>query len=306
MTGAIAFALPGAEHLASYLSEVGVERGQAEFRTFPDGESYVRLLNNVAGRRVVFIAALDNPDKRIIRLLLAAGAARDSGAREIGLAVPYLPYMRQDKAFREGEPVSAAQFAKILRGFFDWIVTIDPHLHRFRTLEEIFGPTPAIAVSAMPALAVWINSEVHRPLIIGPDIESRQWVHALSSMIEAPALVLEKKRTGDRAVSISVPEADKFSDLQPVIVDDIVSTGTTMAELISGLLAKGFRAPVCCCVHALFPEEAGRQLRVAGALRVVSCDTVQHASNAVHIGGLMADGVLQFLKGAPEMSVGRS
>lgn len=297
MTDAIAFALPGAEHLASSLSEVGVDRGQAEFRTFPDGETYVRLLNNVAGRRVVFIAALDNPDKRIIRLLLAAGTARDSGAREIGLAVPYLPYMRQDKAFQEGEPVSAAQFAKILCGFFDWIVTIDPHLHRFRTLEEIFGPTPAIAVSAMPALAVWINSEVHHPLIIGPDIESRQWVHALSKMIGATALVLEKKRTGDRAVSINVPEAGNFADLQPVIVDDIISTGRTMAELISGLLAKGFRAPVCCCVHALFTEEAETQMRDAGAIRVVSCDTVLHLSNKIRIGSLLADGVLRCLRG---------
>lgn len=297
MTDATFFILPGAEHFAKSFTAAGLDRGEAEFRRFPDGETYVRLLNNTAGCRVVFIAALDNPDQRLVRLLLAAGAARSAGAREIGLAVPYMPYMRQDMAFQEGEPVSAVYFAKILSVFFDWIVTIDPHLHRFRTLEEIFGPTPAIAISAMSALAVWIKSAVDRPLIIGPDIESGQWVHALSSMLESPALVLEKKRTGDRSVSISVPDAGNFSDLQPVVVDDIVSTGTTMAKLVSELLAKGFRAPICCCVHALFTEEAGAQLRAAGALRIISCDTVFHPSNKVHIGGLLADGVLRCLKG---------
>lgn len=285
------FAAPGAGHLAPAMLEAGLAEGACVFRKFPDGESYVRLLDDVAGRRVVFVSSLNDPDQRLMSVLLAAGAARANGAREVGLAIPYLPYMRQDIAFEAGEAVSAVHFAKILGQFADWIVTVDPHLHRFRSLGEVFGSIPAHRVTAVPAIADWISSEFSRPLIVGPDSESEQWVQAISERTGAPGLILNKTRTGDRSVQIDVPELGRFGAFQPVIVDDIVSTGTTMARLVSGLLAKGFRPPVCCCVHALFVEKAHAQLVEAGALQVVSCDTVPHASNKISVGKLLAEGV---------------
>jgi len=266
------------------------------FRKFPDGESYVRLMDDVAGRRIVLISALNDPDPHLMSVLLAAGAARANGAGEIGLAIPYLPYMRQDMAFHTGEPVSAAHFARILGQFADWIVTIDPHLHRFRSLEEVFGPVPARRVTAVPAIAQWIMSAFPRPLIIGPDSESGQWVSSIAAVAGAAALVLEKIRETDRSVRIELPEVRHFGDHQPVIVDDIVSTGITMAKLVSGLVAGGFRPPVCCCVHPLFVESAYERILDAGALQVISCDTVLHPSNKISVGKLLAEGVLASLE----------
>ena len=289
------FVTPGADHLAPAFSAAGLVEGTCVFRKFPDGESYVRLLDDVAGRRVVLVSCLNDPDQRLMSVLLAAGAARANGAREIGLAIPYLPYMRQDIAFQEGEPVSSVHFARILGQFADWIVTVDPHLHRFSSLGEVFGSVPARPVTAVPAIADWIASKLTRPLIIGPDSESGQWVHAISERTGAPELVLTKTRSGDRSVRIDLPEVGHFGAFQPVIVDDIVSTGTTMAKLVSGLLAKGFRPPVCCCVHALFVDSAHAHLLEAGALQIVSCDTVPHASNRISIGKLLAEGVLASL-----------
>ncbi len=289
------FATPGAEHLSPAFRAAGLAEGASVFRKFPDGESYVRLLDDVSGRRVVLVSTLNDPDQRLMSVLLAAGAARALGAREVGLAIPYLPYMRQDIAFQEGEAVSSVHFAGILGQFADWVVTVDPHLHRFRSLDQVFGAVPARTVTAVPALADWINSTFTRPLIIGPDSESGQWVHAISERTGAPALVLAKTRTGDRSVTIGVPDVGRFGDFQPIIVDDIVSTGTTMARLVSGLLAKGFRQPVCCCVHALFAEGAQVQLLEAGALQIVSCDTVLHPSNRIAVGSLLVEGVMASL-----------
>lgn len=292
MKPAVFFVTPGAEHLAPAFRGAGLEQGACVFRRFPDGESYVRLLEDVAGRRVVLVSTLSDPDQRLMSVLLAAGAARAQGAQEVGLAIAYLPYMRQDIAFQEGEPVSSVHFARILGQFADWIVTVDPHLHRFGSLGEVFGPVPARRVTAAGAIADWIMSAFIRPLIIGPDSESAQWVNAIAERTGAPALVLTKTRTGDRSVRIDLPEVGQFGDHQPVIVDDIVSTGTTMEKLVSGLLAKGFRAPVCCCVHALFVEGALARLLDAGALQIVSCDTVSHPSNRIGVGKLLAEGVL--------------
>lgn len=285
------FATPGADRLVPAMLEAGLAEGAVVFRKFPDGESYVRLLDDVAGRRVVFVSCLNDPDQHLMSVLLAAGAARANGAREVGLAIPYLPYMRQDIAFQAGEAVSAVYFARILGQFADWIVTVDPHLHRFRSLGEVFGSVPARRLTAVPAIANWISSELSQPLIIGPDSESEQWVQGISERTGAPGLVLNKTRTGDRSVQIDLPELGRFGSFQPVIVDDIVSTGTTMARLVSGLVAKGFRPPICCCVHALFVEGAYARLMEAGALQVVSCDTVPHESNKISVGKLLAEGV---------------
>jgi ribose-phosphate pyrophosphokinase len=293
---AMFFTTPGAEHLAPAFRSAGLAEGTCVFRKFPDGESYVRIMEDVAGRRIVLVSALNDPDENLMGALLAAGAARANGAQEIGLAIPYLPYMRQDKAFHAGEPVSAVHFARILSQFSDWVVTIDPHLHRFRSLGEVFGAVPARRVTAVPAIADWIRSTFSRPLIIGPDSESSQWANAIAALIGAPVLVLEKTRTGDRSVQIDSPHVGQLGDHQPVIVDDIVSTGTTMAELVSGLVSAGFKPPACCCVHPLFVEGAHQRLLQAGALQVVSCDTVRHPSNRISVGNLFAEGVLASLE----------
>ena len=295
MKPAMFFTTPGAEHLAPAFRSAGLAEGACVFRKFPDGESYVRIMEDIAGRRIVLVSALNDPDENLMGALLAAGAARANGAQEIGLAIPYLPYMRQDKAFHAGEPVSAVHFARILSQFSDWVVTIDPHLHRFRSLGEVFGAVPARRVTAVPAIAHWIQSTFPRPLIIGPDSESGQWVNAIAALTGAPALVLEKTRAGDRSVEIELPQLVQFGDHQPVIVDDIVSTGTTMAKLVSGLVAGGFRPPACCCVHALFVEGAHDRLLQAGALQVTSCDTIRHPSNSIGVGKLLAEAVLASL-----------
>jgi ribose-phosphate pyrophosphokinase len=287
---AVFFVIPGAEHLARAFEERGFLRGAAEFRKFPDGESYVRLMDDVRTRRVVILSAMNDPDPRLMTLLLTAAAAREGGASEIGFAISYLPYMRQDIAFQIGEPVSAKHFAGLLGRFADWVVTLDPHLHRFKSLDEVFPDVRTCVVTAMPEIARWVQSEINTPLIIGPDSESGQWVRKVAEMTGAEMLVLEKIRSGDRTVSIKVPDVGQWSALQPIVIDDIISTGATMSKLVGGLVAKGFKPPICCCVHPLFAAGAAEMILSAGACRIISCDSVVHASNTITVGGILADG----------------
>src|SRR3546814_1157072 len=89
---------------------------------------------------------------------------------------------------------------------------------------------PTQVVHAAPFLASWIKRNVARPLIIGPDLESEQWVSQVAADADAPFLVCEKIRSGDRHVTISIPNAPAFLDRQPVLVDDIASSGRTLTE----------------------------------------------------------------------------
>lgn len=285
--------MPGGETIAASLADaLGGEAGEVETRRFPDDEIYLRLTTDPKDRSVVLVGPLDRPDDKFMRFCFAADAARDLGARRVGLVCPYLPYMRQDMRFKAGEAVTSVTFARMLSSCADWLVTVDPHLHRHRDLGEIYR-IPTQALQAAPLLADWIRANVPRPLLIGPDAESRQWVAAVAARAGAPHVVLAKRRFGDRDVRIEVPDLAEWTDRTPVLVDDIVSSARTMIEAARRLAEAGLPRPVCVAVHALFAGDADRAL-AAVAARVVTTNTVRHVSNAIDIVPLLAAAVARF------------
>lgn len=303
MTDILIVALPGNEHLAGRVAKAtGGALGCIEIRRFPDGETYLRYDSPPADLPVVILCSLDRPDDKYLPLLFAVAAARDLGAASVGLVCPYLAYMRQDQRFQPGEAVTSEYFARALSREIDWLVTVDPHLHRRNSLAEIYA-VPAIAVHAAPLISAWIRNEVEQPLIIGPDSESAQWVSAVARDAEAPHIVLEKIRRGDRVVEVSVPDIDRWDGHTPVLVDDIVSTARTMIETIRQLTHAGMRAPVCIAVHGIFSADSYGYLLAAGASRVITSNTIPHESNAIDVAGLLATGVLNMVNGAtPKLS----
>lgn len=284
----VLFNLSAAESLASGLwPAAGEEWGALSQRQFPDGESYVRLLSEVRGRDVVMLCTLDRPDTKTLALLYAVAAARDGGALSVGLVAPYLAYMRQDKAFHPGEAVTSRAFARLLSEAFDWIVTVDPHLHRFRSLDAIYT-IPSFTVGAAVPVGEWIRANVDRPVIIGPDEESGQWVEQIARVARAPATVLRKTRRGDYDVSIAADGLDLPEGATPVIVDDIASSARTMIEAVKIIRSAGAPPPVCIAVHAIFAGDSYEELRQAGAARIVSTNAVNHPSNAIDLTPVLA------------------
>ncbi|MGE0333835.1 MAG: ribose-phosphate pyrophosphokinase [Gammaproteobacteria bacterium] len=283
------------EPLAKPLAEaVGAEIAHLEVRRFPDGETYLRYDTSPSGRPVVLLCPLDRPDDKFLPLLFAAAAARDLGAGSVGLVSPYLAYLRQDRRFRPGEAVTSTYFAEILARQVDWLVTVDPHLHRRSSLSEIYAK-PAVALHAAPLIADWVREAIDRPLLVGPDAESEQWVAAVARDAGAPHVVLRKTRRGDRDVEVSVPEVERWQGHTPVLVDDIVSTARTMIETVGHLVRAGMRPPVCIAVHGLFAGDAYEELLQAGASRIVTSNTVTHETNAIDVTDLLADAVRKMI-----------
>ncbi len=295
MTAPLIFSLFDSDSLADSLSlAVQGKIGDLQTRRFPDQECYLRYLTSPKDRFVIIVSFLDHPDDKLLSLLFAAAAARNLGAISVGLVCPYLPYMRQDKQFKDGEAVTAPLFADILSPAFDWLVTIDPHLHRLGALSDIYT-IPTTVLHAAPLMAEWIRQSVERPLIIGPDMESKQWVSDVAEQISAPYVVLEKTRYGDHNVEITLPDISQWISHTPVILDDIVSTAHTMIETVQHLKGLNQKAPICVAVHGIFSDRAYQKLLASGVAKIITCNTVPHVSNMIDITGLLAMGVKRCL-----------
>jgi len=291
----VLFPLPGNEVFASSVAKVlACEPGDLETRLFPDGESYVRLLAPVKDRDVALVCTLHKPDDKLFRLYLAASTARELGARRVGLIAPYLAYMRQDSHFKPGEGAASQHMGRFLSGAFDWLVTVDPHLHRHHSLDEIYS-IPSRVVQAAPMIAAWIRENVTHPVVIGPDAESEQWAAKVARAVGCPHAILQKTRYGDRDVEVTAPQTDGWAHMMPVIVDDIASTGKTMIAAIQHLRQAGLPAPVCIAVHGVFADGALEDMRKAGAGRIVTCNTISHPSNAIAVEEAVASAAAEFM-----------
>ena len=246
-------------------------------------------------RDVVLVCTLNAPDDKSLALLFAARTARALGARRVGLVAPYLAYMRQDKRFHPGEAVTSTDYGALLSGAFDWLVTVDPHLHRRSSLSEAYA-IPNRVIHAAPLVAEWIGSHVSNALVVGPDAESEQWVTSVAEAASAAHVTMEKTRRGDRDVEISIPHLARWRGRIPVLVDDVISSGRAMAVASRRLREEGFAAPYCVGVHGLFAGAAYEQLLAAGAKAVVTTNTVCHASNAIDVSGVLLQAVKALLK----------
>ena len=297
MTRILAF--PGMMPLGEAIAALsGAQTGEVDVHRFPDGECLVTLPGDLTGEDAAILATLRDPDPLALPLRFAAETARELGARRVGLIAPYLAYMRQDRRFAEGQAVSAPLFARFLEESFDWLVTADPHLHRIHSLEGLFD-IPVRRIETAPLLAEWIAANVPDAVLLGPDSESRQWVSEVARLADRPYEVLEKRRSGDRSVEVSVPHSEALRTGTPVILDDIASSGRTLIQAIERLLAAGTRPPICVVIHAVFAGNAHDDILAAGASRVVTTNSIPHASNAVSLAQVLADAARDLQGGNP-------
>lgn len=267
----------------------GAQRGTIDLHSFPDGESLVTISpQQAAARTVAIYVTLVQTNEKLFDLLLAASALRDYGAGRILLISPYLPYMRQDCRFAEGQAISQKVFARMLGGHFDAVLTVQPHLHRTRDLAPAFGK-PVFVLDGACAIAAHLGSSIGRDaILVGPDEESAELVGKVSAQLGLSWTTAIKRRLGDRHVELELSKDISFVGRPVVIVDDVISSGVTVATLAKALRAVGAADIKVYTVHALFDSQAGRVMTEAGVSQVISLDGVPHSSNGISIIDLIA------------------
>lgn len=248
---------------------------------FPDGELRLQLPTDLPARVVVW-RGLQQPNEKLVELLLLARTAHELGALQLTLVAPYLAYMRQDMAFNPGEAVSQRVVGRFLASLFDAVITVDPHLHRVATLRQAVPARDAIVISGAPLLADLIATQRQRVLLIGPDEEALQWVAQAAARHGWDHGVCRKTRHGDRRVDIELPALD-VAGRTVVLIDDVISSGHTVAQAARQLRAAGAASVDVAVTHALFAAGAMELLRGAGVDAVWSTNAIAHPSNAVSI-----------------------
>jgi ribose-phosphate pyrophosphokinase len=275
-----------ARRLAQALS---VAFRRVELHRFPDGESRVTLPTELSDH-VVLCRSLNQPNDKLIELLLTAETARQAGVQRLTLVAPYLCYMRQDIPFHPGEAVSQRLVGRFLANLFDGVISIDAHLHRIARLDQVFPGIPAINRSAAPLLSQFLLQQAgqEHSLLVGPDRESAQWVEAIAQRAERDFIVATKRRLSDHRVEIRLPE-QSYEDKKILLIDDMISTGNTLCQIAGELRAQGALSIDAIVTHALFDKQAEASMKQAGIENIWSTDSVSHPSNILYLDQLLAE-----------------
>jgi ribose-phosphate pyrophosphokinase len=257
---------------------------------FPDGENKLTLPTPLP-EHVIICRSLNQPNEKLLELLLAAKTARELGAKTLTLVAPYLCYMRQDIAFHPGEAISQTIIGSFLAALFENVITVDPHLHRIQQLAQAIPSKNAISLTATSLMATFLKAHVENPVLLAPDSEAQQWVKAVAEPNGWEYGVCTKNRRGDRSVEITLP-AIELGGRAVIIVDDVASSGQTLAVATRLCLSKKAKHVDVLVTHALFADDVKNNLINAGVRHIWSTDSVNHESNVIALSGLLKDAVL--------------
>ena len=279
---------PASKQLGEKLAKLlGVETVPLVFKTYPDGESYVRLEGTVQNEEAVIVQTTSPPqDTRLVQLALIADAAKWLGAERITAVVPYLAYARQDKVFLKGEAVSIETVARMLEAAgVESLITVN--VHEEKVLSRF--PFMAKTVSAIPLLAEHLKQRgCGKAFALAPDKGAVWLAEEAKTVLGGECGYLEKHR--DRYTGEVNTEKKRF-DVKgnPVIIfDDIISTGGTIVAAAKIVKELGASKIYAACVHALLIGNAEKRIREAGVEEIVGTDSVPSHVSKVSLAPLLS------------------
>jgi ribose-phosphate pyrophosphokinase len=259
---------------------------QTSYKRFPDDEFYVRIHDKLAGQDVIIVQTA-YPDQKIVELFLIQDAVHDAGAKSITVILPYFGYSRQDKKFEEGEAISARAIAQHISMNADCVITVDPH--KDHVLK--FFTVPAYSCSAVPTIAQYLK-EKNIDFILAPDKGAKERAKEAATLINCEYDYLEKTRIDGFTVKVT-PKKLEARGKHVAIIDDIISTGSTMAHSIKELKRQGAKSVSIACTHGLFVGGAKEKLLAADCDEIISTDTIETEFSKVSAAECIAETLLK-------------
>jgi ribose-phosphate pyrophosphokinase len=254
---------------------LGVEPAMRTLGRYPDGERWVSLGSAARGHDVYIVQPAAPPvDEHLIELLLIADACRRAGAARITAVIPYLGYARQDRRRAAGQPVSVRLVADLLSARFDRALLLDPH---GASIESAFG-IPVEQVSAVTLLATALRDRLGGPgadsVVIAPDMGAVKLAERYAAVLDLPTAFVRKTRINGSEVR-ALQIAGDVRARTPLIVDDMITTGSTIAAAVQAATDAGARTPMLvAATHGVFVGDAFERLRALPVRAVLTTDSL--------------------------------
>lgn len=243
---------------------------ECHFERFPDGEGYVRFDENVKNiKEILIVQSLYYPqDEHIMQLFFMIDALKDLNIK-INLLIPYMAYARQDKRFKDWEAVSGISLAKMIdRLDLESTYTVD--IHDIKVTKAMKGEN----LSAMPLIAEYLTGlNLKDPVVISPDKGSVERAKIVAEQMDAQFDYLEKTRLSGNTVEIK-PKEINTRGRDVAIVDDIISTGGTMAKACEVLKREGTLKVLSGATHLLMISNAEERLIKSGIDGIFGTDSI--------------------------------
>jgi len=262
---------------------------EATYKRFPDDEFYVRILEDIKDEDVIVVQTT-YPDTKIIELLLIQDALVESGAKKIIVVIPYFGYSRQDKKFENGEPISARAIAQHISLKSDYVITVDPHKEHLLDFFEV----RAYSCSAVDEIAKYLK-EIDIDFVLAPDKGAKKRAEFAANIIGCEYDYMEKTRINGTTIKIK-PKNLEAKNRNVAIIDDIISTGGTMAKSIKELKKQGAKQVSVACTHGLFISGAKEKLLTAGCDNIISTDTIDDEFSKVKTAPCITNTIKKILK----------
>ncbi len=267
---------------------VGATFLQLEHKIFPDGETYIRFPESVMEERVAVIQSCYPPqNKNLIDLLLILDTARDMGAKETAAVVPYFAYARQDDSYRAGEAVSAKTVARMVEATgASHFLTVDMPSNRALRFFTIHSEN----LTCMNLIAAYLKSlPLEKPYVLAPDDGAIPLAKAASDTLQTEYAWFEKSRDKITGAVVTSGKDVDVRGRDVIVVDDVISTGKTIANTAQIAKKQGARRVIAACAHLLLVGGSERTLKSAGVDQVVGTDSVELDSHPVSVAPVLAE-----------------
>ena len=279
---------PASAELGEKISELtGMEKVSVASRTFPDGENYIRLEGSVQDEHVAIVQTTSKPqDSNLMQLAFIASAAKRNGAKKVTAIIPYLAYARQDKTFLQGENVSIATIAAMLKAAgTDALITVN--IHAENALTKF--PFPAKTLTAIPLLAEYfVKNGYKKAFALSPDKGAMYIAEQAQTVLQGEAGNLEKQRDRHTGQTSQTGKGLNVKGKTVIIFDDIISTGGTIVGAAKILKELGAAKIFAACVHPLLIGDAQKRILEAGVTEIVGTDSVPSHTSKVTLAPLIS------------------
>jgi ribose-phosphate pyrophosphokinase len=258
-----------AQRICAYM---GVGLGDAAVTSFPDGETFVKINDNIRGRDVFLVQPTCPPtNQNLMELLIMVDAARRASAARITAVLPFFGYARQDRKDQPRVPITAKLVANLLTAAgVDRVLTMDLHAQQVAGFFDI----PVDHLFAAPVIIRYLRSkQFANPVVVSPDVGGLKMASAYSQALGTSLAIVAKRRKSATEIE-ALNVIGEVEDRDVIIVDDLTETAGTLSSAAKILKERGANAILACVSHAVLSDLAIERLKKSTITELVTTNSV--------------------------------